>query len=194
MTKKITGIILAGGKNSRMGVNKAFIDIDGKRMIDHILDIYRTIFSETIIVTNEPLIYTEFSDAVIVTDIYKGKGSLGGIYTGLFYAQYDYAFVVACDMPFLNKKFIDFMIAQIGQDDIIVPELLEGFQALHAIYSRRCLPAIKKMVMSDKLKITAFYKNMHVLKIPENTIKPFNQDGRLFLNINTPDDLQACQK
>lgn len=192
--KTITGIILAGGKNSRMGVNKAFLNIDEKRIIDHILDIYRDIFSEIIIVTNDPLIYTEFADAVIVTDIYKGKGSLGGIYTGLFHAQNDYAFVTACDMPFLNKDFIDFMLTQIGPYDIIVPELKEGFQALHAIYSRRCLPAIKKMIQSDNLKISALYKTIHALKIPENIITPFNQDGRLFFNINTPDDLQACKK
>jgi len=86
------------------------------------------------------------------------------------------------------------MITQIGSYDIIVPELKEGFQALHAIYSRRCLPAIKKMIQSDNLKISALYKTIHALKIPENTITPFNRNGRLFLNINTPNDLQACQK
>ena len=130
----------------------------------------------------------------IVTDIYKGKGSLGGIYTGLFYASNDYSFVAACDMPSLNKDFILYMIEQIGKNDIIVPELPEGFQALHAIYSRRCLPAIKKMILSDNLKITGFFKEMRLLKITEEKIKPFNTDGRLFININTPEDLKASKK
>jgi len=85
--KEITGIILSGGKNSRMGVNKAFLELDGQRLIDKILDIYKNIFSEIIIVANDPLSYTEFSDTIIVTDIYKGKGPLGGIYTGLFYSK-----------------------------------------------------------------------------------------------------------
>jgi molybdopterin-guanine dinucleotide biosynthesis protein A len=191
MKKNITGIILAGGKNSRMGINKAFLEIDGKRLIDIILSIYQRIFSEIIIVTNDPFPYREFLDTIIVTDIYKEKGSLGGIYTGLFYAVNDYSFIAACDMPYLNKDFILYMIEQIGKNDIIVPELPEGFQALHAIYSRRCLPAIKKMILTDKLKIAGLYKDMRLLKITEEKIKLFNTDGRLFLNINTPEDLKA---
>lgn len=187
----MTGIILSGGKNSRMGLNKAFLEINGVRLIDHILSVYRKIFSEIIIVTNEPLAYTGFPDTMIVTDIYKGKGSLGGIYTGLFYARHDYAFVAACDMPSLNIDFILFMIEQIGKYEIVVPELPEGFQALHAIYSRRCLPAIKRMILADKLKISGLFKDIRSLKITEDKIKPFNQDGRLFLNLNTPEDLHS---
>ena len=88
----ITGIILAGGKNSRMGTNKAYLEIDGERLIDKTLSIYRQIFTEIIIVTNDPLSYMEFTDAAVVTDIYKGKGPLGGIYTGLFYSKNHYRF------------------------------------------------------------------------------------------------------
>jgi molybdopterin-guanine dinucleotide biosynthesis protein A len=80
MKKDITGVILAGGKNSRMGVNKAFLEIEGKRLIDNILDVYQTIFAEIIIVTNDPLPYTDFPDTVVVTDIYKGKGSRRNLY------------------------------------------------------------------------------------------------------------------
>jgi molybdopterin-guanine dinucleotide biosynthesis protein A len=189
----MTGLILAGGKNSRMGVNKAFLEIGGKRLIDNILDVYRQIFNEIIIVTNDPLTYTGFPDTMVVTDIYKGKGSLGGIYTGLFYAKNDYSFVAACDMPSLNKDFILYMIGLIDKHDIIVPELPEGFQALHAIYSRRCLPSIKKLILADKLKIAGLYKEMRMLKLSDAQIKPFNPDGRLFLNINTPEDLNASR-
>lgn len=187
----ISGIILAGGKNSRMGTNKAFLKINGVRLIDNVLGIYREIFDEIIIVTNDPLAYIEFTDAIIVTDIYKEKGALGGIYTGLFYASQKYSFAAACDMPSLNKDFILYMTEQTGKHDIIVPENAEGFQPLHAVYSRNCLPAIKRLLMADKLKITGFYKEMRLLKITEEKIKPFNQDGRLFLNINTPEDLKA---
>lgn len=186
----MTGIILAGGKNSRMGTNKAFLKIDGIRLIDNILAVYQKIFSEIIIVTNDPLSYTEFSETLIITDIYKEKGALGGIYTGLFYATYDYSFVAACDMPFLNEDFIIYLTGQVGKHDIIVPELSEGFQPLHAIYSRNCLSHIKKLLSADKLKIAGFYKEVRLLSIPEEKIKPFDKDGRLFLNINTQEDLK----
>ena len=194
MKKDITGIILAGGKNSRMGINKAFLEIDGTRLIDNILAVYQKIFSEIIIVTNDPLSYTEFFETLIVTDIYKEKGALGGIYTGLFYAAYDYSFVAACDMPFLNEDFIIYLTEQTDKFDIVVPELPEGFQPLHAIYSRNCLSHIKKLLIADKLKIAGFYKEVRLLSIPEEKIIPFNKDGRLFLNVNTPEDLEKEQK
>jgi len=185
----ITGIILAGGKNTRMGTNKAFLEIDGIRLIDKTINIYREIFSEIIIVTNDPLAYIEFADAVILTDIYKGKGPLGGIYTGLFYSKNNYAFVSACDMPYLNKDFIDYLTAQTDKHDVIVPELAEGYQPLHAIYSRNCLPSIKRLLLMNKLKITGFYRDMRLLTISEEQIQPFNADGRLFHNLNTPEDI-----
>jgi molybdopterin-guanine dinucleotide biosynthesis protein A len=191
MKKDITGIILAGGKNSRMGVNKAFLPVDGIRLIEKTLNIYRQIFNEIIIVTNDPLAYIEFADAAIVTDIYKDKGPAGAIFTGLFYAKNSYTFVSACDMPYLNKDFILYMIDQKGRYDIIVPELPEGFQPLHALYSCRCLLYIKRMIEADNLKISDLYKEVRTLSITEEKIKPFNKDGRLFLNLNTPEDLKA---
>lgn len=195
MKNNVTGIILAGGKNSRMGTNKAFLEINGIRLIDNILAIYQKLFSEIIIVTNDPSSYTEFSDTMIVTDIYKGKGALGGLYTGLFYATYDYSFVAACDMPFLNEDFIIYLINQLdNKHDIIVPQPPEGFQPLHAIYSKNCLSHIKKLLSVDKLKIAGFYKEVRLFPVAEENIKPFNKDGRLFLNINTPEDLKNQQK
>jgi molybdopterin-guanine dinucleotide biosynthesis protein A len=193
MKKDMTGIILAGGKNSRMGINKAFLEIDGTSLINNILAVYQKIFSEIIIVTNDPLSYTECPDTLIVTDIYKDKSALGGIYTGLFYATHDYSFVAACDMPFINEDFIIYLTGQVGKHDVIVPELSEGFQPLHAIYSRNCLSHIKKLLSADKLKIAGFYKEVRLLSIPEEKIKPFNKDGRLFLNVNTPKDLKVHQ-
>ena len=189
MKKDMTGIILAGGKNSRMQTPKAFLEINGTRLIDNILAVYQEIFSEIIIVTNDPLSYIEFPGTVIVTDIYKDKGALGGIYSGLFYATNEYSFVTACDMPFLNKDFIVYLTGQVDKYNIVVPELSEGFQPLHAIYSRNCLYAIKRLIDADNFKISPLFKELRTLRISEEKIKPFNQDGRLFLNINTTEDL-----
>lgn len=186
----ITGVILSGGRNTRMGVNKAFLEIGPLRMMDQTLDIFRRLFSEILIVTNEPLSYLEFDDAALVTDIYKDKGPLGGIYTGLFYAKNPLVFACPCDMPFLHEDFIAYMIRQAGKHDIVVPELSEGYQPLHAIYSRNCLPSIKRLLLMDKLKITGFYRDMRVLAIGEEQIRPFNPDGRLFSNLNTPGDVE----
>ncbi len=184
----MTGIILSGGENSRMGANKAFLTRDGERLIDRTVKIFKDLFREVILVTNDPLEYLDL-DVQIVTDIYKKKKALGGIYTGLFYTSCDHAFVTACDMPFLNQRFIAYMMEQIRDYDIIVPQTADGLQPLHAIYSRRCLPAIKNLLLQDKLKVTGFYKGLKSLCIPEEIIKTFDPGFRMFLNINTPEDV-----
>jgi molybdopterin-guanine dinucleotide biosynthesis protein A len=185
----MTGIILSGGKNRRMGENKAFLTVDGERMIDRTVRLFRTIFQEVIIVTTSPQDYLD-QDAAIVTDIIPGKGALGGIYTGLFWAREEHAFVAACDMPFLNRSFIECMIRQPPGYDIIVPACAEGPQALHAVYARRCLPVIRGLIERDRLKITGFYPGHRLLTLPLELIRSFDPEGRMFLNVNTPEDLR----
>ena len=185
----MTGVILSGGKSSRMGMNKAFLEIEGKPLIDRITSTVRNIFQEVILVTNAPLDYLD-QGCIIASDIFKNKGALGGIYTGLFYASFDHAFIAACDMPFLNRSFIEHMIECVDKYDIVVPEAPDGLQPLHAIYSKRCLNPIKKLMDADNLKITAFYKGLKTMVIPEEDIKPFDPEGKLFINVNSRKDLE----
>lgn len=189
MTAAMTGIILSGGKSSRMGTNKAFITVDGERLIDRTVRIFSELFSEVMIVTNTPLEYIDLN-VQMVTDIIRGKGSLGGIYTGLFFSSFEHSFAAPCDMPFLNKEFIEYMISRRDNYDIVVPETADGLQPLHAIYAKRCVPVIRKLLEVDKLKITGFYKGFRLLNIGEKDIRPFDPESRIFLNVNTQEDLQ----
>src|SRR4030043_189952 len=97
----MTGIILSGGRSTRMGKNKAFLRVGGEHLIDRTVRLFRAVFREVIIVTASPLDYLD-QETVIVTDILPERGALGGIYTGLFYAAHQQAFVAACDTPFLD--------------------------------------------------------------------------------------------
>lgn len=172
-----------------MGLNKAFLEINGERLIDRTVKLFRQLFSEVILVTNEPLLYLD-QDIALVTDIYKGKGPMGGLYSGLFYASFDHAFLCACDIPYLNVEFIRYMAGKASEYDVVVPETADGFHPLHAIYSRRCLPSIKSLLIRDRLKMTGCFKGMRVLYIPESVIRSFDPECRMFLNINTEQDLQ----
>lgn len=182
-----TGIILTGGKNTRMGANKAFLVVEGERLIDRTIRIYRDIFDEIILVTNEPHLYDDI-DVTLVTDLIKDKGPLMGIYTGLFYAASDPVFFAACDLPFLNGEFIRYLLDQSRDADITVPETAEGFQPLHAVYSKSCLGTIQRLLMQDKLKVTGFYKGMKLKAVGTDAIRRFDPDGRIFLNVNTPEE------
>jgi molybdopterin-guanine dinucleotide biosynthesis protein A len=185
----MTGIILSGGKNTRMGENKAFLKVDGERLIDRKVHRFRRIFQEVIIVTTTPLDYLD-QEATIVTDILPDKGALGGLYTGLFYAVGEYAFLAACDMPFLNSAFMEYMVLQATGYDIVIPAPPDGLQPLHAIYSRRCLPAIRACLDRNRLQIKGFYPGHHMLKIPPEVLDTYDPNGRMFLNVNTPEELQ----
>ena len=125
----------------------------------------------------------------IVTDLIWGKSALGGIYTGLFYASCEHAFFAACDMPFLQRSFIEYMAGKIDSNDIVVPHQPDGFQPLHAIYSKRCLPHIRTLIDKDKLKIRGFYKKSKTLLITADEIEKFDPEGRMFLNVNSREDL-----
>lgn len=184
----MTGIILAGGKSKRMGSNKAFLTLEGERLIDRTVRTFRDIFREVILVTNTPFDYLD-QDCTITTDIIKDMGALGGIYTGLFFASNDHAFVSACDMPFLNKSFIEYMIEHRDDHDIIVPESSDGMQPLHAIYSRRCLPAIKRIIDKKQLKITGFYKGLKSITLRGDIIRRFDPGEKMFFNVNSQQDL-----
>ncbi len=184
----MTGIVLCGGKSSRMGTNKAFLEVEGGRLIDRVLRVLGRHFEEVIMVTRTPVDYQDM-DAVIVTDMIPDAGVLGGIYTGLFFSSAENAFVAACDMPFLDDRFIDHMIRRVKNYDIVVPMTREGFQPLHAIYSRRCLPEMLRMIERATLKVSELFNRRRTLVIREDEINSFTTAGNLFLNINTPDDL-----
>jgi len=185
----MTGVILSGGKSSRMGENKAFVPVNGERLIDRTVRLFRAVFKEVIIVTSSPMDYLD-QDAAIATDIFPEKGALGGIFTGLFYASEEYAFVAACDMPFLNRAFVEQMISQAAGYDIVVPAPPDGLQPLHAVYNHRCLPVIRGLIERNRLKITGFYPGHRLLKISPEVIRSFDPEERMFMNVNTPEDLR----
>ncbi len=186
-TKDVTGIILCGGKSSRMGFNKALLEYEGKRLIDRVLDVMKDLFEEVLLVTNTPREYAGL-DAEIVTDIIPGKGALGGIYTGLFYATRERAFVCACDMPFLDREFIRYLIARPGTHDIVIPWSEGGRQPLHAVYARRLIQKIERQIADDRLKISGLYETSKVLEIKPEEVEAHSREARRFMNVNTTED------
>jgi molybdopterin-guanine dinucleotide biosynthesis protein A len=187
-----TGIILAGGKNLRMGKNKAFLEVNGQRIIDRTANLLRGIFDEVILVTNDPLDYLDLNLRT-VTDLFPERGSLGGIYTGLFHASCAHAFVAACDMPFLQAALVRYLIDLSPGFDIVIPRTDDGFQPLHAVYSQRCLPFIEDLLRRDILKIIDFFPKVKKREVPAEEIRRFDPGIRSFLNINTPEDLTRIQ-
>jgi molybdopterin-guanine dinucleotide biosynthesis protein A len=185
----ITGIILSGGKSLRMGENKAFIPIAGVPIIRRIHSVFVGLFQEILIITNETDLYRSF-EAEIRTDLIPGAGALGGLYTGLTFARFQYAFVVACDMPYLNPWVIRYMIRCKEEGyDIVVPRTRGGLEPLHALYSKDCLKPVEQCLHEGKTRILDFFHRVRVRTIEPEEILPIDPHLKSFININTPTDL-----
>jgi molybdopterin-guanine dinucleotide biosynthesis protein A len=187
-----TGIILAGGKNIRMGENKAFIRVKGRRIIDRTAELFHEIFEHVILVTNEPLTYSHLN-LEIVNDLIPYSSALVGIYTGLFYASTPYCFVVACDMPFLNRKVIDYMVSLRKNYDVVIPVLDDGYHPIHALYSRRCITPIEQLIRTGNFKITDFFNRVKIREVTPKELRTLDLPLEAVLNINTPEDLERVQ-
>jgi len=202
-----SGIILAGGLNTRFsGINKAFFRIGKKSIFDRVYGIFNDLFKETILVTNDPLSFLEW-DIQIVTDIYQVQSPLTGIHAGLFFMTNPYAFIAACDIPFLKKGLVETIVDGIEPHfDVIIPETTEGLQPLCAIYSKQCLKILEPhlaeqerkpgngKILQKELKIQYLFRKLRVKKLSENILREIDPDLISFFNINTPEDLDRAKE
>ncbi len=176
-----------------MGENKAFIEIDGVPIIRRIFNLFKELFSEIIIVTNHKELFKNY-DSKIFTDLIPHKGALGGLYTGLFFSSYHFSFCVACDMPFIKKPLVNFLIRNARDEDVIVPRTQDGLQPLHAIYSKNCLAPIKHVMDQGKYKIIDIYSLVKVKTIEEKDFITLDPLRESFINVNTPEELVSIIK
>jgi len=187
----MNGIILAGGENRRMGTDKAFLEIDGRPMIAHILDIFSKLFERTIVVTNTPDRYGHY-DVEVTSDALDIRGPLTGIYSGLLKSDNDYNFVAACDMPYLNPRLIAYMGEIASGQDAVVPQFNGFLEPLHAIYHRRILPVIETQVRRQDRRIRGLFDHIQVRYVAEEEIDRFDPLKRSFRNLNTPKEYKEA--
>jgi molybdopterin-guanine dinucleotide biosynthesis protein A len=188
----VTGIILAGGLSTRYGQNKAFLQIDDIRIIDHIAEQMKRIFDRVILVTNQRRDF-EYLELPIAEDLIKGLGPIGGIYTGLSNISEQAGFFVACDMPFLNEGLIRYMVEIIDSHAAVIPAVGPWVEPLHAIYTRSCLPTIKALIDEKRYQVRLSYDRMSVRYVREDEIRRFCRPEEAFLNINTPEEFVRIQ-
>ncbi|MCX7839348.1 MAG: molybdenum cofactor guanylyltransferase [Anaerolineae bacterium] len=209
--RPVSGIVLAGGKSRRMGHDKAFLDLDGMPLVARVIERVRAVCDEVIIVANDTDAYARFGLRV-VSDVYPGKGSLGGIYSGLLAAREEHALVVACDLPFLNAALLRYLISLAPQADVVIPrahaprgsaryatryEDLDvkesGLQATHALYSKRCLEPMRARLLANDLRIINFFDEVRVRVVEPDEVARFDSEGWSFFNVNTPEDWRVAQ-
>lgn len=195
MKHPCSGVILAGGLSTRYGgENKAFLRVGGMRILDRLFAVYRQVFDEIILVTNNPVEFLEW-DALIVSDIFPVRSSLTGVHAGLFYASHPFAFFSACDTPFLKKEVVETLLEQIDPaDDLVIPQTSTGLEPLCAAYSKRCLKVAEEHLRANKLKIQLALQKGRIKKIPEERLREKDPELVSFFNVNTPEDLARAEQ
>ncbi|MCF8127757.1 MAG: molybdenum cofactor guanylyltransferase [Deltaproteobacteria bacterium] len=188
----VSGIILAGGKSSRYGKNKALVEIDGVPLIERVMRVMEPIFSTVVLITNTPKTYS-FLNVPMFEDRIKGLGPLGGILTGLKVISDNAGFFVACDMPFLNSGLIRYLTSVRHGFDVVVPTFSGKFEALHALYTKNCLKEIEKLINDGIYQTIQLFESVHVRFVAENEIRRFDPELSSFSNINKPEELRKMK-
>jgi len=196
MYSDIIGVILAGGKSRRMGVDKSFLKINDRFVIEIITDLMKQIFDKVIIISNVPSDY-EFLGLDIFSDIYNNKGPLAGIHSGMINSKAEKIFVISCDVPLMTKEIIDIII-NFKSDKFVKVAKADGYiQQLCGLYSKECISQTEKILNGE---IMGDVKKCSVLKLIESTdseiieIEKYNvSNGYEFLNMNTIEDYEQVK-
>ncbi|HEY3068634.1 MAG TPA: molybdenum cofactor guanylyltransferase [Methylomirabilota bacterium] len=191
---RVTGVIQAGGKSTRMGGEpKALMTVGGKRIIERVIEAVVPAVDDVLLVTNSPDLYA-FLGLPMVPDVYPDSGSLGGIYSGLKAAPAESAFTVACDMPFLHPDVVHLLVARAGEGDVVVPRAGDQLQTLHAVYAKGCLPHIEARLLAGLFKIVGFFDEVRVVEVDEAQVARHRDPALVFMNVNTPAELARARQ
>jgi molybdopterin-guanine dinucleotide biosynthesis protein A len=184
----ISAAILAGGRASRLGGrDKSALTVDGRSILDRQLAVLRGLTSSILIVANDPARFVD-TGVPVKADHIAGAGALGGLYTALADAPTELVLVVACDMPFLTHTFLARLIDQAAGVDVALPRDAHGRHPLCAVYARRVAPHLKACIEAGRLRVGSALEGLSVCEIGPEQLAPYDPDGRLLLNVNTPGD------
>jgi len=183
----ITGIILAGGKSSRMGSDKALLKINNTTFIEKIIDVMQPYVDEIIIISDNSN-HDRFNIRR-EEDFIKDAGPLAGLLTGMYYAKHENILALSCDIPMISKKVIETLISQ--ADDAFEVNQIESegkTMPLIAIYKKSCWYPIYRLLQNGERRLRVAVENFKVKTILLN-----KEDKSLVTNINTKQQLTALK-
>ena len=190
-------IILAGGKSLRLGHDKITERVGNRTLLEKVISRIDSLSKDIVIVTAEERNFKEFADnpkVKTVSDILPGRGSLGGIYTGLVKSESFYSLVIAADMPFLNRDLLTYMMEVADGFDYVIPRIGTFFEPLHSIYSKNCISPIETLINNNRRVIIELFDFVKVRYVEAEEIDRFDPEHLSFFNINTMEDLELARK
>lgn len=194
----MTAIILAGGKSSRFGTDKARAIVGGQPLIRFIAEKLRVRFNEIIVVSNQPENHGPLLGGLadkVVNDLIPGCGPLAGLHAGLYHSSSPVNFLVACDMPFASTSLARYLCARVAATgvQVVVPRSSAGLEPLHGAFSRLCLPALEAFLTTGNLSVQRFLEQAPTVEIGVEEVRRFGLPEQIFFNLNRPEDWRRAQ-
>ena len=171
-----------------MGEDKALLFFEGQRLVSHVVSALESVCQQILVVA-QPQQDFSFLGKTVVHDMIPDYGALMGLYTGLKNAPTDRVLAVACDMPFLQPKLLEYLIHVDIKADVVVPKIDGHFEPLLAIYSKSCLGPIKEMIKQAQKCVFDFYPKVRVREISQKELRIFDPELKSLINFNTPKEL-----
>jgi len=184
----VTAFILAGGRSTRMGSDKAFAMLEGQTLLARALDLARSVTNDVRIV-GDAMKFTPF--APVVEDVFPGCGPLAGIHAALRASPTDLNLMLAVDLPFVSPALLQFLIAQAKDPTelVTVPLAARGLQPLCALYRREFAGVAEKALRDGRYKIDALFEKVRTCVVTEDELQAAGFSPQLFRNLNTPEEL-----
>jgi len=185
--------ILAGGKSSRMGTNKALLDVGGSGMLRRTAGLLRPLVDDLFLVADDPVPYADL-DLRVVPDIYRGRGALGGVHAAITRAAHPLVLCAACDMPHISRGVLELLLGVADlRDDALIPRTAGGPEPLLAVYNRSALPGIERAIDAGRLRVMDGLAGLQVRFVDADELEPGDPGRHCFVNVNTPDELAAAR-
>jgi molybdenum cofactor guanylyltransferase len=194
---RVGAFILAGGKSSRMGADKAFVEFEGRTLLARALDLARSVTPEVRIVGDAAKFaaFAPVAFAPVIEDVFCGCGPLGGIHAALRASQTEWNVVLAVDMPLVSFALVQYLLTRArdsGHALATVPRAAGGWQPLCAVYRLRFADGAEDALRAGRFKIDALFDVVQVQAVEAEELAEAGFSPRIFRNLNTPDDLRAA--
>jgi molybdopterin-guanine dinucleotide biosynthesis protein A len=192
-SNQVTGFILAGGASSRMGRDKALLELGGEALIVRMARLVESVASDAMVIGDSAAFRA--LGLRTIGDDWPGAGPLGGIATALRASRAAWSLVVACDLPYLTKPWLDYAIARAlaSRAEAVVPMNAYASEPLCALYHQRAEPAICGVLKLGIRKVTEALRSLNVEMIEPAEWKVFDSEGLLFKNMNAPEDYEEAR-
>jgi molybdopterin-guanine dinucleotide biosynthesis protein A len=193
MHSQVTGYVLAGGKSSRMGTNKALLTLHGKPLIEHTKNMLTSV-CETVFILGARELYGSFGKCY--EDVYRDCGPLGGIHAALLNSQTQWSLITAVDTPFITSELLNYLIerAQDSSAMVTTPRIAGQVQPLCTVFSSSFLPIAEAALNAGKYKVEPLFPKEQTLIVTEVELNQFALAADMFENLNTPEDFERARR